>query len=161
VKLELVIVVASMAREKVAVTVELVATPVAPGAGVRAVTVGALFWIVQAWEAGVASTFPAPSVARTWNVCVPRARAEYVFGLVHAANAAASSLHSNVEPLSLEVKSNEAVVAVVGSAGADEIVVFGAVTSTVHVYAAGVASMLPAKSVARTSKVCEPSASAV
>src|SRR5439155_24614229 len=40
VKLELVIVVASMAREKVAVTVDVATTPVAPAAGVVEVTVG-------------------------------------------------------------------------------------------------------------------------
>jgi hypothetical protein len=38
------------------------------------------------------------------------------------------------------------------------IVVSGAVTSTVHARIAGVASTFPAASVARTSKVCVPSA---
>jgi hypothetical protein len=44
--------------------------------------------------------------------------------------------------------------------GPDPIVVSGAVTSggmaTVHVRLAGVASVFPAPSVARTSKVCDP-----
>ena len=44
--------------------------------------------------------------------------------------------------------------------GPESIEVFGAVVSTVQVELAGVASMLPAWSIARTSKVCEPSASA-
>ena len=30
--------------------------------------------IVQLWPAGVASTLPAVSVARTWKVCVPLAK---------------------------------------------------------------------------------------
>ena len=36
-------------------------------------------------EAGVASTLPAVSFARTANVCAPSASAEYVLGDVHAA----------------------------------------------------------------------------
>ena len=45
-----------------------------------------------------------------------------------------------------------------GSFGCAVIVVFGAVVSIVQVKLAGVASVLPAASVARTSKVWEPSA---
>ena len=53
---------------------------------------------------------------------------------------------------------NDAPVALVGSLGCAVIVVFGAAVSTVQVKEAGVGSVLPAASVARTSKVCEPSA---
>ena len=42
--------------------------------------------------------------------------------------------------------------------GPESIEVFGAVVSIVQVELAGVASTLPAWSIARTSKVCEPSA---
>jgi hypothetical protein len=47
-----------------------------------------------------------------------------------------------------------------GSAGPDAIVVVGATVSTVQVTLAGPASVLPARSVARTSKLCAPSVSA-
>ena len=43
-----------------------------------------------------------------------------------------------------------------GSLGCAVIVVFGAVVSIVHVNEAGERSVLPAASVARTWKVCEP-----
>jgi hypothetical protein len=52
-------------------------------------------------------------------------------------------------------------VALVGSLGWAVIEVFGAAVSTVQVKDAGDASVLPAASVARTSKVCEASASPV
>ncbi|MCB9573238.1 MAG: hypothetical protein H6709_14225 [Kofleriaceae bacterium] len=38
------------------------------------VTSGATLSTVQVYVAGVASTLPAPSVARTWNVWLPSAR---------------------------------------------------------------------------------------
>ena len=47
-----------------------------------------------------------------------------------------------------------------GSAGLESIVVFGAVRSTIHVWLAGVASVLPAVSVARTWNVWLPAVSA-
>ena len=71
-KLDVVMVEAFMAREKVAVGATLVATPVAPAAGVFAVTVGAVP-IVQVKDAGVASVLPAASVALTWKVWLPTA----------------------------------------------------------------------------------------
>jgi hypothetical protein len=37
---------------------------------------GGVASIVQLYEAGVASTLPAGSTARTWNVCSPSARLE-------------------------------------------------------------------------------------
>src|SRR5438067_308439 len=63
VKVELVIVVASIALEKVAVGAMLVATPVALFAGVFAVTVGAELTVVKLQETAEASA--TPSVALT------------------------------------------------------------------------------------------------
>ncbi len=79
-------------------------------------------------------------------------------GEVQAAKAPASSLHSKVEPPSLEAKEKSAFAELLGSLGCAVIVVFGAAVSIVQVKLAGVASVLPAASVARTWKVCEPSA---
>ena len=55
------------------------------------------------------------------------------------------------------MKENDAPVAFVGSLGCAVIVVFGAAVSIVQVKLAGVGSVLLEASVARTSKVCEPS----
>jgi hypothetical protein len=112
---------------------------------------------VHVRAAGVGSVFPTASVARTCTVWLPSARPVYVLGLVQAANAPASSLHWNVLLASVEVNEKLALVAFVGLTGPSVIVVSGAVASTVHVKLAGVASVLPAGSVARTSNVWEPS----
>ncbi len=55
------------------------------------------------------------------------------------------------------MKEKEAPVAFVGSLGCAVIVVLGAAVSIVQVKLAGVGSVLPEASVARTSKVWEPS----
>jgi hypothetical protein len=115
--------------------------------------------IVQVRLAGVASVFPAASVARTWNVCEPTASPEYAAGDVQAANAPPSSAHANDEPPSLDVNDNVAPCANVVAAGALVIVVSGASVSTVQVRDAGVGSTLPAPSFARTRNVCDPCAS--
>src|SRR5437899_10420441 len=65
---------------------------------------GAVVSMVQVKLAGVASMFPAGSIARTWKVWLPAASALYLFGLVHAANAPPSSLHSKVLPALVAVK---------------------------------------------------------
>src|SRR4051794_13300239 len=84
VKLVVVIVDVSMSREKAAVTVVVTGTPVAPGVGVCAVTVGGS--IVQVLVAGVASWLPAGSVALTAKVWLPAASGPaYACGLVHGA----------------------------------------------------------------------------
>ena len=67
----------------------------------------------------------------------------------------ASRLHSNVAPGS-EVNEKLAFVRFVDVGGFAVIVVLGAIVSTVHVYAAGVASVFPAASLARTRNVCCP-----
>ncbi len=109
---------------------------------------------------------PAASVARTLKLCEPSPRAAVVLGLVQAPKAAESSLHSKVEPGSVELNANDALVAVVVPVGPEVIVVSGAVVSgggavsTVNERVAGEASVLPATSVARTDTECAPSASA-
>ena len=67
-----------------------------------------------------------------------------------------SSWHSKVEPPSEELKEKLGAVTFDGSLGWAVIVVFGAAVSIVQVKLAGDASVLPAASVARTWKVCEP-----
>ena len=64
-----------------------------------------------------------------------------------------SSLHSNVEPVFVEVNANDGDVTFVGPVGPDVIEVSGAAVSTVNDRVAGVASWLPAASLARTENV--------
>jgi len=68
-----------------------------------------------------------------------------------------SSLHSNVDPDSLEENVNVAEVDAVVPEGPESIVVSGAVASIVQVRVAGLASVLPAASTALTENVCAPS----
>jgi hypothetical protein len=116
--------------------------------------------IVQVCVAGEASTLPAPSVARTSNVCEPTPRPLYAFGDAHDAHAPPSMRHSNVDPDSLLANAKLADPDALGFDGPDEIVVSGGVVSAaaeiVQVCVAGEASTLPAASVARTSNVCDP-----
>ena len=113
----------------------------------------------QLRDAGVASTLPAPSVARTWNVWFASLSEEYVFGVVHADQPPPSRLHSKVDD-SDAPKSNVALAdGLTGGGAVGPIVVSGAVTSTTHVYVAGDASVFPALSVALTEKVCDASLS--
>ena len=103
--------------------------------------------------AGVWSLLPAASVARTRRRCGPWPRARYVFGELQACHAPWSSWHSNVLPCSEE--ENESVVDFPWTE-TEVIVVLGATVSTFQVLAAGDRSFVPAESLARTSKVCEP-----
>src|SRR6266852_314711 len=117
--------------------------------------------MIQVWLAGVESVLPAASVARTWKVWLPSASAgEIVSGLEQVVQPPPSIRHSNVDPGSLELKEKLGVVSLEGSAGVELRVVLGAVRSTIQVWLAGVERVLPAWSVARTSKVWLPSASA-
>ena len=106
--------------------------------------------------AGEASVLPAASVARTDTLWAPLASAVVVHGLVQLAHEPVSTRHWNVDPLSLDVNANVGVVSLVGPVGPEPIVVSGATLSvgrvvlTVNVRVAGVASTLPAASVART-----------
>src|SRR5262249_4727401 len=133
--------------------------------GAVIVTVGGPVSIDHVSGAAVASGWPAAvlsaaSVARTSKVGLPSASASVVCGLVQVAQPPPSMRHSNVEPGSLELKAKVGVGSLSSAGGAESMLVFGAVTSTVQVLDAGVPSVLPAKSVARTSKVWLPSASA-
>src|SRR5436190_2599675 len=89
--------------------------------------------------------------------CGPSARLPVVYGTVTAANCPPSTLASNVPPVSVLVAVNVAELTTAVLDGAAVIVVSGGVLSTTQVNDAGVASVLPAESRARTSKVCEPS----
>src|SRR4051812_50173116 len=82
---------------------------------------------VQLRVAGVASTLPAASVARTEKACVPTASPESDFGEEQPAQLPLSSLHWKVEPASLALKEKLAVIAVVVAPGPLEIVVSGGV----------------------------------
>ena len=76
---------------------------------------------------------------------------------MHGSNPALVTKHSNVEPGSVEVNVNVGVLSLVNPVGPPVIVVSGTTESTVNVRLAGVGSMLPAVSMARSSKVCSPS----
>ena len=77
----------------------------------------------------------------------------------HGANGAVSRLHANVLLATLPVKVNVAIVLLLGSVGRGfVIVVFGAVRSIVQLNTAGLPSVLPAGSMARTRNVCPPAA---
>ena len=76
-------------------------------------------------------------------------------------NVGPSSLHSKVLPALVAVKLKVALVLLVRAGGAAVMVVSGAVVSIVQVKLAGVASTLPAVSIARTWKVWLPAASAL
>ena len=103
-------------------------------------------------------------MARTEKVWAPSASAAVGVwaapGPLQGANAAESKRHSKVEPVSLEEKPKVGVESLVGPEAPEVIVVFGAWVSTVKERVAGVASTLPAGSVARTAKVWAPSESA-
>ena len=83
-----------------------------------------------------------------------------VSGLVQGVQLPPSMRHSKVEPPSEELKAKVGVVFPDGLEGLESMVVLGGVRSTVQVWLAGVASVLPAASVARTSKVWLPAVSA-
>ena len=103
--------------------------------------------------AGLWSTLPAASVARTSNVCGPCESAAVVCGELHDAKEAESTRHWNVEPDSLLENVKVGVVSFVGPFGPPEIVVSGGVVSpacTVHEWLAALPSMFPAASRART-----------
>ncbi|HEX9379918.1 MAG TPA: hypothetical protein VF891_00340 [Gaiellaceae bacterium] len=118
---------------------------------------GAVRSTVQVWLAGVWSALPAWSVARTSKVWLPSVRAgEMVWGLVQEAQLPLSMRHSKPAPGSLE-KLKLGIAFPDGLEGLASMVVLGAVRSTVQVWLAGEPSVLPAWSVARTSKVWLPS----
>ena len=113
-------------------------------------------------QAGVESTFPAPSMARTWNLCLFRFSLRYLIGLAQRPNRAPSSAHWKY-PESAERSTipnlNTAQVLQVLLCGPERSSVLGAVVSTVNERLAAVGSAFVAVSVALTSKLCCPSAS--
>ena len=91
-------------------------------------------------------------------MCAPSASAVNCLGLVHVANAPASTRHSN-RAMSDAALENETV-AVEPLTWTSLIDVLGAVVSTVNVLLSA-APVLPALSTARTETVCSPSVSAL
>src|ERR671919_1683827 len=83
----------------------------------------------QPWPAGVGSTWPSGSVARTLKLCQPVARPVYSFGELQGSYAAPSSEHSKVDPARSEENVNVALVLSVSVAGAESIVVCGGATT--------------------------------
>jgi small ligand-binding sensory domain FIST len=112
-----------VANEKI----EDVTTAVLDGAAVICVSGGVLS-ITQVAEAGVASTLPVASRARTSKVWLPSARLLNVIGLVAGAKAAPSSRASKVA-VSDAANVNCALVPLVSASGAPASVVSGAVVS--------------------------------
>jgi hypothetical protein len=83
----------------------------------------------QSRVAGVASTLPARSLARTENRWEPTLRFKYVLGEMQSPQEPPSSLHSKLAPTSPALKTRIAVVAVVVDDGPLTIVVLGGVVS--------------------------------
>ncbi|HMJ94421.1 MAG TPA: hypothetical protein VK486_01120, partial [Thermoleophilaceae bacterium] len=129
--------------EKVNVGVESFVGPDGP---LSIVVFGAAVSTVKLRDAGVASTFPAGSVARASKLWRPSASEAVVTGVEHEPHAPASTRHSNVEPAWLDEKANVGVASLVGPDGPLSIVVCGAAVSTVRLRDAGVASTFPAGS---------------
>src|SRR5918992_704943 len=120
--------------------------------------------IVQSYSAGVRSSLPARSTARTSRILLPGGRPVSSYGDVQSVNAACVvSLHSNVASGSSLENVNVALVCTVVRSGPESIVVSGASMSgggglIAHVIAAGPGSALPWRSIARTWNVCDPTA---
>jgi hypothetical protein len=135
------------------------ALPTVPEGPEPTVVLGAAVSTLQVRVAGVASTLPAASLALTEKVCDPLESPVRFLGEVHVVKFPASSLHSKVEPDSEEENVNEADVLLTEPEGPEPMVVSGGVVSgggavlIVQVRVAGVASTLPAASVALTEKV--------
>ena len=110
---------------------------------------------VQLWLAGMGSTLPVASVARTWNVCAPLARRVYVTGEVQLVKDPLSSLQAKVA-VSVAVKVKLAVVEPAVPVGPEVIVVSGGVLSTVTVIFAVVVELFDG-STARAAIVTFPS----
>lgn len=107
-----------------------------PGCAVIDVS-GAVVSTVQPFWAGVGSTLPAASMARTRNVCAPSVSPERISGLVHATKLPPSSWHSNdampLPPGSEPVNEKATLALADGSVGWAVIAVSGAVVSISHV----------------------------
>jgi hypothetical protein len=119
------------------------------GVGNTMAACGPLELIDQVNVAGVASTLPAASRARTSKVWAPVARPVSTCGLVVATNVPPSRRDSKVA-VSFAANVKVATVEELTVGGPELIVVSGEATSTTHEWVAGVASTLPTESRART-----------
>lgn len=99
-------------------------------------------------EAGVGSTLPELSRARTRRVCSPSESAKRIVGLEHVVKGAPSRLHSYATSVSLESKSNVASGVGVSPEGPETMFVSGGVESTRKRTAREGSLVLPAASVA-------------
>ena len=108
--------------------------------------------MVQEKLAGVASVLVAASVAWTWKVWLASLRLLKFAGEVQAVKAPLSIEHSNMQGGSSQEKLKEASRELLGSGGFESMKVSGAIVSTVQLAFAGVRSLLPARSIARTWK---------
>ena len=138
------------------------AAVVAPTAPLGPLTIwvsGVLVSIVQPNSAGVASTLPARSFARTENTWVPSPSGPNESPLLHGSSAPLSSEQPNVTVISSDVNSNTAITLLSDAGGAWTSIVSGATVSIDHRCSAGVGSELPVASTARTENTCVPSAS--
>ncbi len=130
---------------------------VGPEGPVLIVVSGATVSTVNVRVAGVASTLPAVSVARTENVYEPfgrrRVRLRRRARGVRARRRPACPACTRTSPASVDVNVNDGAVAFVVPVGPPVIVVSGATVSTVNVRVAGDGSTLRAASVARTENV--------
>src|SRR4051812_40048445 len=109
--------------------------------GAVIVTVGGPRSIDQVWLAGVPSTFPAASVARTSKVWLPSASAGVVCGLGREARLRAWTRPGRGEPAPEEWKVNVGVASLSSAGGIASRAVSGAVRSIAKVSDAGVASV--------------------
>ena len=87
-----------------------------------------LVWTDQLRPAGVSSTRPVGLVARTRNVWLPFASAEYVVGDAHGAYAAPSRLQPKVEPATEAENVSVAEVKLPAPDGPEPMVVSGGVS---------------------------------
>ncbi len=145
------------ASEELKVKVAEVEATVPDGPDPAIVVVGACVSTVHVRSAGEASTLPTASRARARNEAGPWPRPVRVRGDAQAVHwAAPSTWHSKVEPPSVALRAKVASSLATRPEGPESIVVPGGSASTVQVCSAGVASVLPAASWARTRKVWDP-----
>src|SRR3954452_8370482 len=103
----------------------------ASSAGASSVTAAPEVSTAQVRDAGVGSTLPALSMARTSKLCTELARPLKGCGDEHGVQAPPASRPRNVEPASLELKPKLAEVAAVEPCGPLEMTECGGVVSTV------------------------------
>jgi hypothetical protein len=98
----------------------------APGGPDSMDTVGGAVSTANARDAGVVSTMPDASLARTRKVCAPSGSSVSARGDLHGANGAASRLHANRAADCVEENANDGLASPVGPLGPASIRVSGA-----------------------------------